>query len=225
MKILLLATLLLLPIPHADAEEPGPAALCELLWTQPLPPSRFPPDLGEIRDLVERGEHGEAAAALETRLADILARASMVLRTDALEVTQAREFMDRYVRAKAPVLAARGDLLGPTLGLATWAAEVHCRAGNRDAAVRYLRGAWRDHGREELRLALFVVFLRFGETTRAGPLAPDDPVGWREKAAAGFYACTSGRREEGSALLDQAETLAPDSRIRGAVATLIEACE
>ena len=225
MKNLILATLLLLHVSPADAEEPGPAALCELLWTQPLPPSRFPEDLRDARALAEKGEFGEAAAALETRLADILAQASKVLRSDALDVAQAREFMDRFVRAKAPILAARGDLLGPALGVATWAAEIHCRAGNRDAAVRYLRGAWRDHGREELRLALFVVYLRFGETTRAGPLAPDDPVGWREKAAAGFYACTSGKREEGSALLDQADTLAPDSRIRGAVTTLIEACK
>ncbi len=225
MKILLLAILLLLPISHADAKEPGPAALCELLWTQPLPPSRFPEDLREIRDLVERGKHGEAAATLETRLADILAQASKVLRSDKTEVTQAREFMDRFVRAKAPILAARGDLLGPTLGVATWAAEVHCRAENQDAAVRYLRGAWRDYGREELRLALFVVFLRFGETTLAGPLAPDDPVGWREKAAAGYYACTAGKSEKGRVFLDQAETLAPDSRIRGAVTVLVEACK
>lgn len=224
MKILL-AIVLLLPVSPANAEEPGPAALCELLWTQPLPPSRFPEDLRSARELAEKGEHGEAAAALDARLADILAQASTVLRSDKAEVTQAREFMDRYVRAKAPVLAARGDLLGPTLGVATWAAKVHCRAGNRDAAVRYLRSAWRDHGREELRLALFVVFLRFGETPRAEPLAPDDPVGWRERAAAGFFACTAGEREEGRALLDQAETLAPDSRIRGAVAALIEACE
>jgi len=224
LKILLLATILLLPA-AGDAADPGPEALCALLWTQPLPPSRFPPDLVTARDLARKGEVGQAAEALETRMADILDRASKVLRSEALDVEQARKFMDRYVRTKAPVLAAQGDLLVPTLPLATWAAALHCRAGDRDAAVRYLRGAWRDFGRDELRLALFVVFLRFGEIALATPLAPTDPVGWREKAATGWHACVAGAAGDGRSLLDQADTLAPDSQIRAAIGTLAEACK
>ena len=224
MKILLLATLLLLPSP-ATAGDPGPDALCTLLWTQPLPPSRFPPDLAAARDLAEKGTDGAAAKALEARMAETLARASKVLRSEALDVDQAREFMDRYVRSKTPLLAARGDLLVPTLPVATWAAALHCRAGDRDAAVRYLRGAWRDFGRDELSLALFMVLLRFGEVDRAANLAPEEPVGWREKAAAGWFACAAGLPEKERAFLDQADTLAPDSRIRAAVGTLTEACK
>jgi len=223
-KRFLLAMLMLLPAPHADAADPGPEAACAFLWTRPLPPSRFPPALAAARDLDAEGETARAAAELEARMADVLARASKVLRSDALGVDRAREFMDRYVRAKAPLLAPRGDLLVPTLPVATWAASLHCRAGNRDEAVRYLRGALRDYGRDELRLALFVVHLRFGEVELAAPLAPEDPVGWREKAAAGWYACAAGSADEGRALLDQADTLAPDSRIRGAVGALTEAC-
>ncbi|MFH1532557.1 MAG: hypothetical protein ABIK09_17675 [Pseudomonadota bacterium] len=224
MKILLLATLLLLPAP-ADAADPGPEALCELLWTQPLPPSRFPPDLTSARDLAVEGEDVLAAEALETRMAEVLERASKVLRSDALDVELAREFMDRYVRAKTPLLAARGDLLVPTLPLATWAASLHCRGGDRDAAVRYLRGAWRDYGRDELRLSLFLTFLRFGEIELATPLAPTEPVGWREKAGAGWHACVTGATGDGSALLEQANTLAPDSHIREAIGVLAKACK
>ena len=109
--------------------------------------------------------------------------------------------------------------------MATWAAALHCRAGDRDAAVRYLRGAWRDFGRDELSLALFMVLLRFGEVDRAANLAPEEPVGWREKAAAGWFACAAGLPDKGRAFLDQADTLAPDSRIRAAVGTLTEACK
>ncbi len=223
MKILLVI-FLLLPAP-ADAADPGPEALCALMWTQPLPPSRFPADLTTVRDLATKGEYAGAGADLEKRMADVLARASRVLRSEALDVEQAREFMDRYVRAKAPLLAALGDLLVPTLPVATWAAAIHCRAGDRDAAVRYLRGALRDYGRDELRLALFVTLLRFGETAQAAPLGPDEPVGWREKAAAGWYACATGALEDGQTLLDQADTLAPDTRIREAVVVLAEACK
>ena len=89
----------------------------------------------------------------------------------------------------------------------------------------YLRGAWRDYGRDELRLALFIVLLRFGQVDKAAPLAPGEPVGWREKAAAGWYACAAGAAEDGLALLDQADTLAPDSHIREAVTALTEACK
>lgn len=223
MKTLLLIPFLLLPI-SADAADPGPEALCDLLWTQPLPPSRFPPALEAVRDLSAQGDERRAGSDLEARMATILARASEVLRSDALDVGQARAFMDRYVRAKAPLLAARGDLLVPVLPVATWAAALHCRAGDRDAAVRYLRGAWRDFGREELRLDLFTVLLRFGEVDRAAELAPEEPVGWREKAVAGWFACAAELQEKGRAFLDQADTLAPDSHIRGAIQALAEAC-
>ncbi len=224
MKILLLATLLLLPSP-ADAADPGPEALCALMWTQPLPPSRFPPELIAARDRAAMGEDAQAAKALEARLAAVLARASKVLRTEALDVEQARDFMDEYVRAKTPLLSARGDLLVPTLPVATWAAGIHCRAGNRDETVRYLRGALRDYGRDELRLALFVALLRFGEVDLAAELAPEEPVGWREKAAAGWFACAAGLPKKGGAFLEQADTLAPDSRIRDAVDVLARACK
>ena len=224
MKILLLATLLLLPT-HAQATDPGPEALCALVWTQPLPPSRFPADLLAVKDLVAKGEYTKAGADLEKRLADILERASEALRSEKLGVEQAREFMDRYVRTKSPLLAVVGDLLVPTLPVATWAAELHCRAGNRDASVRYLRGAWRDYGREELRLALSVTLLRFGETEQAASLVPKEPVGWREKAAAGWFACATGSLVDGRSLLDQADTLSPDSQIREAVVALTESCK
>jgi len=222
--LLLLAWTLAWPAPPARGEAPGPAALCELQWTQPVPPSRFPEELRGILDLAAAGDFAAAARGWEDSLAAILGRGAEVLRGDGPGVEAAREFMDRHVRSRAPILEVRGDLLTPTLGLATWAAELHCRAGNRDATVRTLRAALRDYGREELRGALLVAHLRFGETERAAALAPGDPSGWREKAATGWLRCLTGDAPGGLGLLEQARSLAPDSRIRGAVEALREAC-
>lgn len=152
------------------------------------------------------GEFNRTAAALLTQI-DLLFHPDP--QHPEATVARARQFLDKYVKGRKPILKVRGDLLTFALPVLLWGTYLNCKAGELEHAVLLLKVAWRDYRMRDAAALATLVCLAHGSITMAAKYLPETAVSPVQFAARGAYKCMT-KDITGLSMIERAIELSRD---------------